>query len=47
MEAVMREGCHGIIPDTYIACGEDGNYCSEGCWNISSGYGSEATPTSE
>lgn len=23
--------CLGIIPDTYIICGEDGNFCSDDC----------------
>jgi len=25
------DACHLIIPNTWIACGEGGNYCSEGC----------------
>jgi len=23
--------CHGVIPDTFIACGEEGLYCSDEC----------------
>lgn len=23
--------CHGVIPKTFIACGEGENYCSEEC----------------
>jgi hypothetical protein len=30
--AAARDGkCSGVIPSTFIACGEDGNYCSEAC----------------
>jgi hypothetical protein len=26
--------CLGIIPNTFIICGEDGNYCSDYCWQM-------------
>lgn len=25
------ECCHGVIPNTFVACGEGGNYCSDEC----------------
>ena len=25
------EHCAGVIPNTFIACGEGGNFCSESC----------------
>ena len=28
---LAEEECTGVIPNTFIACGEGGNYCSEGC----------------
>ena len=24
--------CFGVIPNTFIACGEGGNYCSQRCF---------------
>lgn len=28
----LRDGkCLGVIPDTFVACGEGGNWCSELC----------------
>ena len=29
-----RKECFGLIPNTFIVCGEDGNYCSQNCWDI-------------
>lgn len=26
-----RAECNGVIPGTFVACGEAGNYCSERC----------------
>ena len=26
--------CTGVIPGTFIACGEGGNYCSEECMQL-------------
>lgn len=27
----MSDECKGVIPDTFIACGEGGQYCSDPC----------------
>lgn len=32
---IMNKYCTGVIPDTFIACGEGGNYCSESCMKYS------------
>lgn len=29
---MAAEGCKLIVPNTFIACGEGGNYCSDGCF---------------
>jgi hypothetical protein len=28
---LLEEKCKGVIPNTFIVCGEGGNYCSEAC----------------
>jgi hypothetical protein len=30
-EYIMDPKCFGVIPGTFIACGEDGNFCSDYC----------------
>lgn len=32
----MTSACRGVIPGTFIACGEDDNYCSSACWVVTS-----------
>ena len=33
-ELKNTEECLQTIPGTFIACGEDGNYCSQNCLNL-------------
>ncbi len=38
LEAAVEEKveeCLGLIPGTFIMCGEAGQYCSDACWNDS------------
>ncbi len=28
-----RKKCSNVVPNTFIICGENGNYCSEECYN--------------
>jgi hypothetical protein len=47
MQRVMQEltddggGCTHVIPRTFIACGEGGNYCSEACMHRASAVGTK------
>lgn len=31
VSSTLQADCHGVIPNTFIACGEGGNYCSDAC----------------
>jgi len=32
---IERRGeCFELIPNTFVVCGEGGNYCSQRCWDI-------------
>ena len=31
---MVNDECFSVIPNTFIACGENGNYCSQRCWDI-------------
>jgi hypothetical protein len=39
--------CAGVIPGTFIACGEDGNFCSDWCMSKNSRASSESMPRRE
>ncbi|CAN5950742.1 unnamed protein product [Sphagnum jensenii] len=34
----LEEACHGVIPGTFILCGEGGNYCSDSCYSKAGGH---------
>ena len=33
-KVAVRQKCLGIIPDTFIICGEEGFFCSDGCLDV-------------
>jgi hypothetical protein len=39
---VPNPNCHGVIPGTFIACGEGGNFCSDDCLSAARVFGAVA-----